>query len=75
MKLKALCLIAMIATAAVAQQQSAPVNTESSPVKTVEVTSTVAEAEVGQQLKLTVIARDESGKSVDVQPAVWFANP
>jgi hypothetical protein len=39
----------MIATAALARQQSAP-------VKTVEITSNVTEAEVGQQLKLTVVA-------------------
>lgn len=74
MKLKALCLIAMIATAALAQQQSPPVNTEVSPVKTVEVVPNVAEAEVGQQLKLSMIARDESGKTIDVT-AVWFAAP
>lgn len=75
MKLKALCVIAMIATAALAQQQSAPVNTEAALVKTVEVTPNVAEAEVGQQLKLTVLAKDESGKTVDVTPATWFAAP
>jgi hypothetical protein len=38
----------MIATAAVARQQSAP-------VKTVEITSSVTEAEIGQQLILTVV--------------------
>ncbi|MEK6285800.1 MAG: Ig-like domain-containing protein [Acidobacteriota bacterium] len=68
MKLKVLCVIAMIATAALAQQQSAP-------VKTVEVTPKVTEAEVGQQLKLTAVAKDESGKTIDVKPAVWFAAP
>lgn len=75
MKLKALFLIAMIATAALARQQSPPVDTAPSPVKTVEVTPNVAEAEVGQQLKLSVIAKDESGKTIDVTPAVWFAAP
>ncbi len=75
MKLKVLCVIAMIATAAFARQQSAPVKTETAPVKTVEVTSNVAEAEVGQQLKLTAVAKDESGKTLDVKPAVWFAAP
>lgn len=68
MKLKVLCVIAMIATAAFARQQSAP-------VKTVELTPNVAEAEVGQQLKLTAVAKDESGKTVDVKPATWFAAP
>ncbi len=68
MKLRVLCVIAMIATAALARQQAAP-------VKTVEVTSNVTEAEVGQQLKFTAIAKDESGKTLDVKPAVWFAAP
>lgn len=68
MKLKALCLIAMIATAAFAGQQA-------TPVKTVEITPNVTEAEVGQQLKLTAVARDASGKTIDVKPATWFAAP
>jgi hypothetical protein len=34
MKLKALCVIAMIATATLARQQSAPVKSEAAPVKT-----------------------------------------
>ena len=68
MKLKVLCVIAMIGTAAFARPQSAP-------VKTVEVTPNVAEAEVGQQLKLTALAKDESGKTIDVAPAIWFAAP
>lgn len=68
MKLKVLCVIAMIGTAALARQQPAP-------VKTVEVTPNVTEAEVGQQLKLTAVAKDESGKTVDGKPAIWFAAP
>ncbi|HSB09100.1 MAG TPA: Ig-like domain-containing protein [Blastocatellia bacterium] len=68
MKLKVLCVIAMIATAALARQQS-------SPVKTVEVTPNVTEAEVGQQLKLAAVAKDASGKTIDVKPAAWFAAP
>lgn len=68
MKLKVLCVIAMIGTCAFARQQSAP-------VKTVEVTPNVIEAEVGQQLKLTAVAKDESGKTLDVKPATWFAAP
>jgi len=58
----------MIGTAALARQQSAP-------VKTVEVTPNIAEAEVGQQLKLTAVAKDESGKTIDAKPATWFAAP
>jgi hypothetical protein len=44
-------------------------------VKTVELTPGVAEAEVGQLLKLTAVAKDESGKTVNVKPATWFAAP
>ena len=73
MKLQVLFVIALIATGALARQQSEPVKPEA--VKTVEVTSPVAEAEVGQQLKLTAVAKDESGKTLDVKPAVWFAAP
>src|SRR5260370_27337280 len=67
-KVKAICIIAMIATTALARQQPAS-------VKTVEVTPNVLEAEVSQQLKLTAVAKDESGKTVDVKPPVWFAAP
>lgn len=67
MKLKVLCVIALIGTAAFARQQQA--------VKTVEVTPNATEVEVGQQIKFTAVAKDESGKTVDVKPAVWFAAP
>ena len=75
MKLKVLCVIAIVATAAFGRQQAEPAKTEQSPVKTVEITAGVTEAEVGQQLKLTAVAKDESGKTLDVKPAVWFAAP
>jgi len=66
----------MIATAALAQEQpTAQVKPDAAPVKTVEFTPNVAEAEVGQQLKLTAVAKDESGKTLDVKPATWFAAP
>ncbi|MFY9573938.1 MAG: Ig-like domain-containing protein, partial [Blastocatellia bacterium] len=57
-----------IGTAAFARQQA-------TPVKTVEFTPHVAEAEVGQQLKLTAVAKDASGNTIDVKPATWFAAP
>ena len=68
MKLKVIGVIVVIATAAFARQQTAT-------VKSVEVTPIVVEAEVGQQVKLTAIAKDESGKTLDVKPAAWFAAP
>jgi hypothetical protein len=44
-------------------------------VKTVEISPTGVVAEVGQQLKLTAVAKDEAGKVVDLKPAAWFAAP
>jgi hypothetical protein len=70
-RLKVLFVIAMLGTTVLAWQEPAPVK----PVKTVEVTSAAMEAEVGQQLKFTAVAKDESGNIVDVKPAVWFAAP
>lgn len=57
----------LFALIAVAQQ--------SGSVATVEVTSSAKEAEVGQQVKLTVIAKDANGKVVNEQPSTYFAGP
>ena len=46
-----------------------------SSVKTVEVSASAKEAEVGQQVKLTVVAKDASGKVVNEQPSTYFAGP
>src|SRR2546427_10897043 len=46
-----------------------------SAVATVEVTASVKEAEVGQQVKLTVVAKDASGNVVKEEPATYFAGP
>ena len=48
---------------------------QSSSVKTIQISPAVTEGEVGQQLKLTAVGRDESGKPVNMQPAAWFALP
>ena len=50
-------------------QQPAPV------VVTVEVTPSQKEADVGQQVKLTVVAMDASGKVVAEAPSTYFAGP
>lgn len=71
MRVKVLFAIAILGTTVLARQEPAPVK----PVKTVEVTSAVMEAEVGQQLKLTAVAKDESGNIVNVKAAAWFAAP
>ena len=44
-------------------------------VKTVEVTASTKEAEVGQQVKITVMAKDASGSVVNEKPSTYFAGP
>ena len=44
-------------------------------VKTVEIKASAAEAEVGQTLKLTAIAKDAAGNVVNVEPSTYFAGP
>lgn len=70
MRLKVLFVITVLSTTVLAWQKPAPVK-----IKSVEVTSSATEAEVGQQLKFTAVAKDEAGNIVDVKPAVWFASP
>ena len=48
---------------------------QQSSVATVEVTASQKEAEVGQQVKLTVVAKDASGKVLNEQPSTYFAGP
>lgn len=46
-----------------------------SAVKSVQVTPSVKEAEVGQQVKLTAVATDSSGNVIKEQPSAYFAGP
>src|SRR4030095_10016065 len=55
-------------------QQPSPTPSPSN-VKTVEVTAPIKEAEVGQQVKLKVIAKDASGSIVNESPSTYFAGP
>lgn len=52
-------------------QQPAP----TSAIKTVEVTASTKEAEVGQQVKLTVVAKDAAGNVLNERPSTFFAGP
>src|ERR1051325_11221548 len=49
--------------------------TKSSVVKTVIVTAPVKETEVGQQVQLSVVAKDASGNIVNEKPSTYFAGP
>ena len=49
--------------------------TTAAVVKTVEIKSSVKEAEVGQPVKLTVVATDVAGNVIKEQPSTYFAGP
>ena len=75
--MKHLRLVTLIATAlllssSVLAQQS---NTTTVSVKNVQVTTSAREAEVGQEVKLTVVVTDASGKVIDEKPSTYFAGP
>ena len=44
-------------------------------VKVVQVTASTKEAEVGQPVKITVVAKDASGNVVNEKPSTYFAGP
>ena len=44
-------------------------------IKTVQITPSVKEAEVGQQVKLTAVATDAAGNVVKETPSTYFAGP
>src|SRR5215213_7923577 len=56
-------------------QQAGPRPAAASTVTSVQVTASAKEAEAGQQVKLTVVATDASGKVVNEQPSTYFAGP
>jgi hypothetical protein len=49
--------------------------TEESPVSTVEITPAAAEAEVGEEISFTAVAKDAAGKTLVDLPSSWFAAP
>jgi hypothetical protein len=67
------CLIATTLLSINAWAQDA--TSSASAVKSVQVTPSVKEAEVGQQVKLTVVATDASGNAVQEKPSTYFAGP
>ena len=64
-----LVTISLLAISVAAQQ------TNSSVVKTVIVTAPVKETEVGQQVQVSVVAKDASGNIVNEKPSTYFAGP
>jgi len=75
-------LLALIATGLLISSstlgQQANTTSASAPasaVKSVQVSVPVKEAEVGQQIQVTVVATDASGKAVNEKPSTYFAGP
>src|SRR5690242_107778 len=69
----AMLLFSINVTAQQANASAAAATT--SVIKDVAVTASVKEAEVGQQVKLTVVATDASGNVVNDKPSTYFAGP
>jgi uncharacterized protein YjdB len=69
-------LILWSAGPTIAQQSSSATASESSVApKVVEVTPPETSTEVGQQVKLTAVAKDASGQVIPGTPSLWFAAP
>src|ERR1041385_8958171 len=71
--LAAILLFSLNVTAQQANASAAAAT--ASVVKTVAVKASVKEAEVGQQVKLTVVASDVAGNTINEQPSTYFAGP
>src|SRR6185436_17203721 len=69
--LSAVATVLLLSMSGLAQNAS----TTASVVKTVKVTASVKEAEVGQQVKVTVVATDAAGNTINEQPSTYFAGP
>ena len=50
-------------------------STATPTIKTVQVTASTKEAEVGQQVKITAVAMDDAGNVVKLTPSTYFAGP
>jgi uncharacterized protein YjdB len=55
--------------------QNASTTSSLSNVKSVQVTASAKEVEVGQSVKLTVVATDATGNVIKEQPSTYFAGP
>ena len=65
--------VTLFSTIALAQGPNpAPATTA---IKTVQITASVKEAEVGQQVKVTAVAKDAAGNVVKEEPSTYFAGP
>ena len=72
--LPVLAVILLFSLNVTAQQANTTAATTSA-VKNVAITPSAKEAEVGQQVKLTVVATDASGNLIKDKPSTYFAGP
>src|SRR5688572_27538414 len=72
--LPALIAIALL-TSSNARAQQASASSATAAVKAVQVTVPVKEAEVGQEVLVTVVATDAAGKALNEKPSTYFAGP
>jgi hypothetical protein len=68
-------IVAVAATSVQVLAQGSNPASATAPIKTVQVTASVKEAEVGQQVKVTAVAMDAAGNVVKQQPSTYFAGP
>ena len=58
-----------------ASAQQASTAAATSAIKNVKITTSMKEVEVGQEVKLTVVATDASGNAISEKPSTYFAGP
>jgi hypothetical protein len=73
--LLALIAIALLTSSNARAQQASASSANAAAVKAVQVTVPVKEAEVGQEVQVTVVATDASGKALNEKPSTYFAGP
>src|SRR5688572_33493942 len=73
--LLALISISLLNSSNASGQQASASSTSASAVKVVQVSVPVKDAEVGQEVQVTVVATDASGKTVNEKPSTHFAGP
>ncbi|HEX3187714.1 MAG TPA: Ig-like domain-containing protein, partial [Pyrinomonadaceae bacterium] len=73
--LLALIAVALLISYNTSAQQANSGASTATVVKTVQVSVPVKEAEVGQQVQVTVVATDAAGKTVSEKPSTYFAGP
>jgi hypothetical protein len=77
--MKPLCKMIFILAVSIFMFSTGTVSTPAQPskpvVKTIDIKSPAAEAEVGTPLKFTAVAKDEGGVTVDEKPSSWVGEP